>query len=211
MEIIKLNQHSQEKILSRAERILQSDGIIIAPTDTVYGILGNATDGAVIKKIFALKKRPQEKAFPIFVASITTARKYAYISDKKAEFLESVWPGPVTVIFQDKERLPQVLTSSRGTLGIRIPNHPLLLELLSRLEFPLAQTSANISTKPPARNLEEIKNYFEAEKTKPDLIIDGGAVTTKQSTVIDYTSPNPIVVRTGLMSKKEFDRTLGSM
>ncbi len=246
MTTMKLTQNSLKKILSLAEKILRSGGILICPTDTVYGILGDATNRDAIKKIFALKTRSAEKKFPIFVKDIPTARKFAYIADAKAKFLEKVWlapletarpegpsgaqararsltgPGPLTVVLHHKEKLPKILTPHQsklgagqagglGTIGIRIPNHPFLLELLSRLDFPLVQTSANISGKPPAKNIKEIKEYFGKERLKPELIIDGGQIDGTQSTVIDFTGNEPILLRTGAISKLELDRLLSGL
>ncbi len=239
-----------KKVLSQTERILRSGGIVISPTDTVYGILGDATNAEAIKKMFALKQRPQEKAFPIFVKDIATARKYAYISDAKAKFLEKAWLAPLeisrpkaaaaaptggrisngaralTVVFQHKEKLPKILVGGLGTIGIRIPDHEFLLKLLARLDFPLAQTSANVSGKPPAKTTKEIKIYFNDSCGRirvagvkgggalfacPDLLIDGGEINGKPSTVIDFTGKEPIVLRAGLLSKSELDRLLNSV
>lgn len=235
MIVLKLSSANEDKLLAKSEKILRSGGVIILPTDTVYGILGDATNAGAIKKIFALKRRPQEKAFPVFVKSIAEARKYAYISDAKTKFLEKVWPGPletaspedppgapartrsltgpgaVTVVFQHKEKLPKVLTGGLGTIGIRIPDHKFLHTLLTRLDFPLAQTSANVSGLPPAKSLEDIKKYFGKSKIKPDLVIDGDEINGEQSTVIDFTGKDPIILRTGLVSKSELDHLLGNM
>lgn len=206
MEVLTLDESSQEQILSHAERILRSGGIVVGPTDTVYGIFADATDPAAIQKVFSLKNRPNEKAFPIFVKGITTARHYAYISDAKAKILRQIWPGPVTAIFHHKEKLPKILTGELDTIGIRIPRHSFLLELLSRLDFPLLQTSANISTKPPATAILEISAYFAVHE--PDLVIDGGIIAGSVSTVVDFTGENPRILRTGIVSKEELDRTL---
>lgn len=207
----RLSVKSEIKLLAKSENILRSGGIMVSPTDTVYGILGDATNAEAIKKIFALKQRPQEKAFPVFVKSIAEARKYAYISDAKAKFLEKVWPGAMTIIFQHKEKFPKILTGGLNTIGIRIPNHPFLLKLLARLDFPLAQTSANVSGLPPAKSMYEVKRYFEKSKVKPDLVIDGGEIRGEQSTVIDFTGSEQIILRSGLTSKSELDRLLNSM
>lgn len=225
MKAVKLTEKNSKKILSEAERILRSEGIIIVPTDTVYGIVGRADDASVIRKILALKQRPQERAFPIFVKNVAEARKLAFIADAKAKFLEHFWPGPVTVVFQHKEKLPKVLTPHRsdlrsegaglagglGTIAMRIPDSPFLLELLSRLDFPLAQTSANISEKPPAKNVKEIKEYFGKAKIKPDLVVDGGELQGKSSTVIDYTGKEPMILRTGVITREDLDQILESM
>ncbi|QQG44962.1 MAG: threonylcarbamoyl-AMP synthase [Candidatus Sungiibacteriota bacterium] len=206
-----MSEKNFRKVLSLTEKILLSGGVLIGPTDTVYGIFGDATKSEVIKKMFAMKKRPEEKAFPIFVKDVAAARKYVYISDAKTKFLEKVWPGPVTAVFHHKEKLPKILTKEFDTLGIRIPSHPFLLELLSRLDFPLAQTSANISGKPPAKNTSTIKRYFEKEKVKPDLVVDGGELSGRPSAVVDFSGTGPILLRSGLVDKRELDRILGIM
>lgn len=207
----KFNSKNYTKILSKAERILRSGRIVIAPTDTVYGILGDATRAEMIKKIFEIKGRPHEKALPIFVKDIAAARKYAYISDAKAKFLEKVWPGAVTAVFHHKEKLPKILTGGLDTIGIRIPDNPFLLELLALLDFPLVETSANVSGRPPAKNIKEVKEYFGKSKMKPDLVVDGGTLTGKASTVIDFTAREPVILRTGLVSRSELDRILGGL
>ena len=185
--------------------VLRNGGIVIGPTDTVYGIFGDATKKQVIEKIFALKQRPLEKAFPIFVKDIEMARCYAYISDSKAKFLEKIWPGAITVIFHHKGKLSHVLTAGRDTIGIRISNHLFFLELLSQLDFPLVQTSANISGKKPAKNLKEIQEYFSGGEFKPDLIIDEGELAGSPSVIADYTKENLRLVRSGWISKTELD------
>ncbi len=210
MKIVRLQQKSDKKILSRAGRILRSGGIVVVPTDTVYGIVGAATSVAAITKIFAMKGRSQEKVFSIFVKDIETSRKYAYISDAKAKFLEKMWPGPMIVVFKSKEKLPKILTGKNDTIGIRIPNNPFILELLARLDFPLVQTSANIFSKPPAKNLKEIIEYFGGAEVKPDLVIDIGLLDGKSSAVIDFTGKEPLVLRTGVLRKSELDQLLSS-
>ena len=188
---------------------MKSGGVIIGPSDTVYGIYANACDEKAVKKIFEIKKRAPEKALPIFVKDVATARKLAYIDDRKARFLEKVWPGSVTVVFHHKGKLPRILTGGLDTIGIRIPNHPFLLEFLRRIDLPLAQTSANISGRAPILSIEEIEGG-ELRKTKlVDLIVDGGELPNRSSTVVDFTRGEPAILRVGIITKKELDEALG--
>lgn len=203
METISLNEINLSAAIAKAVAVLQVGDIVIGPTDTVYGIFGNAANEEAIKKIFALKQRSQEKALPIFIKDIMMARQYAYISDAKVKFLEKIWPGAVTVIFHHKGKLPKILTPEKNTIGLRIPDHSLLIELLARLDFPLIQTSANISGKPPAKNLKEIEEYFYLQELKPDLVIDAGEIFSASSAVIDFTRNEPIIVRSGVITKKD--------
>mgnify|MGYP003394372068 CR=1 FL=1 len=206
MNIARLSEDNYFGVFAEAEKILNSGGVIIAPTDTVYGILGRADDAKTIKKIFALKKRKDTEALPVFVKDIAQARHYAYNSDAKAKFLERVWPGKVTVVFHHKEKLPEVLTAGKDTIGLRIPNENFLLKLLEQVEFPIAQTSANIAGKSPAQNKDEIKSYFTDPKNQPDLVVDGGEISGQSSTVINFTGAEPTILRTGMMSREDFDR-----
>ncbi|OHA03862.1 MAG: threonylcarbamoyl-AMP synthase [Candidatus Sungbacteria bacterium RIFCSPHIGHO2_02_FULL_52_23] len=208
MKTILLTDDSFASALAEAKRVLMAGGVVIAPTDTVYGILGDATNERAIRAMFAIKRRPAEKAFPIFVKDIADAKRFAYISDPKAKFLERVWPGAVTATFQHKGKLPVLLTGGRDTIGIRMPDHQLLLKLLAELSAPLAQTSANISSESPAKTAEEAIRYFEKSDIKPDLVIDGGRVPGVSSTVIDCTGVSPLILRTGIMTKQELDRVL---
>lgn len=205
MKIISLAELNQSVAVTLVEGVLRDGGIAAVPTDTVYGLIADATNDAAIRRMFAIKKRLQEKAFPIFVKDVAAARRYAYISDAKMRFLEKVWPGQVTVVFQHKEKLPPVLTGGLSTLGIRIPDHPFLSQLLGRLDSPLAQTSANISDQPPAKTAAEVAAYFEKEKEQPDFLVDGGAVPGAASTVIDFTGAEPLIARAGPLSKAKLD------
>lgn len=210
MEFIQLEKSNMGQVVSQAERIIRAGGTIIAPTDTVYGLLANAKDDGAVKKMFRIKKRLQEKAFPVFVRDISEARKLAYISDSKAKFLEGIWPGPFTLVFYHKRKLSDFLTGDLATIGIRICKHPFISGLLDRLEIPLAQSSANISDKPPAKNISELKQYFKDSQALPDLVIDDGDISSSVSTVIDFTRDKPIILRTGLIPIKELDRILKS-
>jgi len=208
MEIHKLQSEIQGKILVRAEEILKSGGVVVVPTDTVYGLVCDATNAAAMKKIFAIKRRSAKKSLLLFVRDIAMARRFAYISDKKVKFLERVWPGATTVVFDHKEKLSKIVTGGKDSLGFRIPDHEFLQALLVRINVPLAQTSANISGDAPLESFDEIKKQFSAVKIKPDAIIDAGRILGKPSMILDYTGNDLVVIRMGVMSKAQFDKLL---
>ncbi len=211
MNILELHGDTFSHTVSEAERVLRSGGLVISPTDTVYGILGDAASESALSKMFALKNRPAQKAFPVFVRDIAMARRYAYISDAKAVFLERVSPGSVTVVFHRKDKLPKALTGGLDTIGVRIPDHAFLAELLRQLDTPVAQTSANISKEPPAQDIARIKTYFEKSQTPPDLVVDAGKIIGRPSTVVDCTGATPILLRAGIMTKEELDELFSNM
>ena len=208
MQIVKLTEKTYKRIPVRAEDILKKGGAVIGPSDTVYGLYCDATNSEAVRKIFKIKKRAPEKALPIFVKDIATARKLAYIDDRKAKFLEKVWPGAATVVFYHKGKLPHVLTGGLETVALRIPDHPFLLELLNRLDFPLAQSSANISGRAPIRFPDSALALWKSEPLI-DLVIDAGALGDQPSTVVDFTKDKPIMLRAGIITKKELDQALG--
>lgn len=195
-EIITLTPETEEKILARTVRVLRNGGLVVSPTDTVYGILGNAQNEDAIQKIFALKRRNRRKALGVFVRDIPAARRLAEIDDRKARFLERVWPGAVTVIFYKKAVLPDSLTGSLPTIGIRVPTHPFLLKLLDAVSFSIVQTSANISGETPIQTVSEAWERLGSEGLI-DLCIDGGALSSEQSTAVDFTGETPVITRAG--------------
>ena len=209
MNTILLDDSSYHAALLQTEQVIRAGGIAAVPTDTIYGLAGDATDERVLEKLFALKQRPKEKPFPIFVKDIAAARWFAYISDAKARFLEKVWPGAVTVLFDHKGKIPMALTAGRGSIGMRIPDHRFVRGLLEKLPFPLVETSANVSGRPPAENSAEVKSYFpEAAGESDFFIVDAGPLEAVPSAVVDFTRDEPIIVRSGMMSKKELDMLL---
>lgn len=207
MRRIALLEAASTAPIEAAAAIAQGD-VVVVPTDTVYGLVCDARNDRAIRRIFAMKERPEEKAFPVFVKDIAMARRYAYISDAKAKFLERVWPGAVTVVFHHKEKLPPVLTGGKDTLGMRIPDHSFLSDVLGRLDVPLAQTSANISDMPAARSCEEAEAYFRDAKERPDIVVDGGTLPGNSSTVIDFTGAAPLLLRAGPIAKQDLDALL---
>jgi L-threonylcarbamoyladenylate synthase len=208
MDVITFSQENRFAAILRSLEILRSGGTVVAPTDTVYGILCDAGNESAIRKIFAIKNRPGEKAFPVFVKDIAAARRIAYISDAKVRALGQIWPGPVTIVFHHKEKLPKVLTGGLDTIGIRVPHHPFLSELLNRFDGVLAQTSANLSGKPPAKNRADIEAYFHDAPQSPDLFIDAGEISGSASTVFDFTRAEPRILRMGIFGKEKLEQTL---
>ena len=208
MELITLQENNQQEVVEKVACALRGGKIVAVSTDTVYGFIADATNQEAIERMYALKDRTPEKAFPVFVRDIAMARWFAYVSDAKAKFLENVWPGQVTTIFNHKEKLPNVLTAGRDTIGMRVPNSSFLSALLDHINIPVAQSSANISGMPPAMTTEEIIASFEARKQKPDVVIDGGKLSGMPSTIIDFTSQEPRIIRSGLVNKEELDGLL---
>jgi len=175
------------KLITEIVDIIKNGGVIAMPTDTVYGLVCDATNKEAVRKIFEIKKREESKPISIFINSIKMARKYVKIEKAQEECLKT---GD-TCIFSSKERM-----SLNRTLGIRLPKSELIMQIIKKLKVPLAQTSANISGQLPINNIREINLLFKKQETQPDLIIDAGNLLEhKASKVIDLTSDEPKIIR----------------
>lgn len=195
MRIIKLSP----KALSEAVVFLKKGGVVICPTDTVYGFLADASNKKAVEKIYKIKKRPKSKPLSLFVKDVTMAQKIALINEKQAKMLKKYWPGKYTFILA--RRFPEVgprgtlrlYGLSKDTVGIRIPKHLFLQKLLKKVNRPLAQTSVNISTQEPLNKIGDIIKQFGK---KDVLIIDGNDLKkAKPSKIIDLTKNKNNILR----------------
>lgn len=167
-------------------KVIREGGVVICPTDTVYGLICDATNKKAVEKIFKIKKRPKTKPLPIFVKDIKMAKEFAEIDKNQEEFLKSVWPGAVTVILKRRKGV-KLYGVAKNTIAIRIPKYKLLLGLAKQCNCPLTGTSANISGQPASGNIKEVLRQFQNKKYQPDLVIDAGILPGKPSKVIDLT------------------------
>lgn len=188
--------------------IIKRDGIVVFPTETVYGIGGNALSENVIKNIYNIKKRPQEKALNILVKNKEKIKKYAYISNElEEEIIDKFMPGPITIILKKrKSQIPDLLTGNNDTIGIRIPDNDIVKKILEKCNLPIAAPSANISGKPSSIRLEDIKPDFDG---KVDAFIDGGKCKQNiSSTIVKVIDGNIKILREGIISIKDINEKI---
>jgi len=186
-----------EKINTIAKE-LKKGKVIICPTDTVYGLLAEAINKKAVEKIFEIKKRPKNKALPIFVRDLKMAKELAKIDKNQEKFLKSVWPGKVTVVLKRKEKgeKQKIYGVDKKTIALRTPNYKLILDLLKKTNKPLIGTSANISNQAASGNIKEVLKQFAGQKLQFDLIIDAGNLPkSKASIVIDLIASPPKILR----------------
>ena len=174
-------------MLKIAVKIIKEGGVVICPTDTVYGLLADATNKKAVEKVFQIKKRPKDKPLPIFVKDIKMAKNLTKLSNKQEEFLKKIWPGAVTAVLKRRKGL-KLYGVAKNTIAIRIPKYGLLLSLAKQFNRPLTGTSANISGKPASGDIKEVLQQFKGKKHQPDLIVDAGILPGKPSKVIDLTT-----------------------
>jgi tRNA threonylcarbamoyl adenosine modification protein (Sua5/YciO/YrdC/YwlC family) len=166
--------------------------VVIYPTDTIYGIGCLADNCKAIERIYKIKKRKRDKPLLILVSSISMLNKYCYISEKQRNYLETVWPGPVSVILKSKGKLPSILSAKLRTLAARLPKNELLVTMIKNLGVPIVSTSLNLSNQ-PILGVNNLERYFPS--LCPDLIVyDGDAKRVKPSKLLDIRDINNIKI-----------------
>ncbi|HSE83776.1 MAG TPA: L-threonylcarbamoyladenylate synthase [Thermodesulfobacteriota bacterium] len=184
-----------------ASSILDKGGIIVYPTETLYGMGAIATNDESVKKIFEVKGRPHGKPIPILVRDRDMLAEFAEITEQAFVLIDKFLPGPLTLVLKEKKKLPALITAGTGKVAVRISRHPFVRQIFDLISEPLTSTSANISAGESLFSFDEIYKVF---KDKVDLVIDSGNLPpSKGSTVVDLTVEPPAVVREGDISKEE--------
>ena len=172
MKNMKLIKELTNESLKDIQEVLDRDGIIIFPTDTVYGIACNCYSIEGLKKLFSFKNRPLSKPINVLTDSIQKIELVAKnITPKEKELIEKYLPGDLTIILDKKEDVPDLLTANLKTVGVRIPNHKIALQILESYPYPLATTSVNLAGESPGI---EVSDFLEEFQEKVDIIVDGG-------------------------------------
>ncbi|MDP2741720.1 MAG: L-threonylcarbamoyladenylate synthase [bacterium] len=181
--------------LDKAIEIIKGGGVIVCPTDTVYGFIADATNKKAVEEIYKIKKRARSKPLPVFIRDIKMAWDIADISKDQEKVLKKYWPGKYTFILKIKKVI-KLYGQDKKTIALRIPKYKFLNTLLKKINKPLAQTSVNISGEPELKKIKEIIEKFENSKNKPDLIINGGdLLKSKPSKIIDLTKNKIKILR----------------
>jgi L-threonylcarbamoyladenylate synthase len=191
-------------MLDKIINTLREGGLVVLPSDTVYGLAVDATNQKAVNKLLLFKERWPGKAISVFVSDFKMAKDYAII-DKNAEIVYSnLIPGPFTLIVKGKHRLAKGIEAEDGSLGIRIPDNKLILELVKKYGKPITATSANLSGRKPHYSIESfLKTLSKKKKGMIDLIVDEGKLPkNKPSTVIDIREPEIKVLRRGELIAK---------
>ncbi len=195
MRIIKESDISIDDVVS----VLQKGGLVVFPTETLYGIGADATNANAVQKLNRYKKRPAGKPYSIAVCDISMARDYVTLNKSAVNIYNTFLPGPITVISKGKHKVAPGVESEAGTLGIRIPNYDFVIKLVKSFGKPITATSANASYKKRPYKISDIlENISKKQMALIDLIIDAGELPHNDpSTVVDTTYDNPAVLRQG--------------
>ena len=196
----------REAAISAAARALRGGEVVVIPTDTVYGVAADAFDPAAVRKLLAAKGRGREMPPPVLVSAAATVDALASdIPDWARALFVEFWPGPMTVVLHQQSSLQWDLGETRGTVAVRVPDHPLALEILGRTG-PLAVSSANKTGRPAALDADAAEEMLGADV---EAIVDGGAAPGGEaSTILDATAAEPRLLRLGALSVEKIDAVL---
>ena len=193
------SEHPEDRPLVLAAEVLQAGGVIVYPTDTLYGIGADALNPSAVNRVHVAKQRRDRKPLLVLVPDIdSVASLCGEIPPAARAMMEAFWPGPLTLVLPASQRVPEEVTQKTGTVGIRVPSSSLCIRLLHLTGRPIVSTSANISGGVPLRSMDEIEG---ALRPYVDLLIDAGTLReSAPSTVVNATGKVPRLIREGAIS-----------
>lgn len=185
-------------------RILNNNGVISVPTDTVFGLCAKVSSQTAYNKLIKIKNRPLDKSFPIMCADLKQINKVAIVTETAGKIINEFMPGPITIILKRKPYLPEYITNGKDTIAIRMATSKDLENILREIDNPVFMTSANQSGEPVCTNLDEI------EKNCPllDAMVEGNVLFGKASTIIDCSQDEISVLREGPISLEQIKKIL---
>ena len=205
----KLSLDIQEQI-EKGISILKQGGLVAFPTDTVYGLGAWANNEQAVEQVYRVKERPRNMALPLLLADISQIDEVAEPVPPIVWLLaHNFLPGALTIVLHKSNLVPDIITAGGITVAVRIPAHPIPIALAQGLGAPIVGTSANLSGKPSALTADEVYSQFG---NKIDLVIDGGRCPGgRESTIIDVTEEEPVILREGAISREELKQVCGSI
>ena len=209
--ILKIDpENFKDEELEEACKILRSNGLVAFPTETVYGLGGDALHPEASSKIYAAKGRPSDNPLIVHIADKESIYDIAdEVSEKAEKLADAFWPGPMTMIYHKKDKVPYSTTGGLDTVAIRMPSHPVAMELIRRSGVYIAAPSANTSGRPSPTKAEHV---IEDLSGKIDMIIDGGSVGIGlESTIIDVSGDIPVILRPGYITAAMIEEVVGEV
>jgi L-threonylcarbamoyladenylate synthase len=196
------------KDIDKAVALLKNNKQVAIPTETVYGLAGNIFSEQAIRGIFENKKRPLYNPLIVHIHSVTELEKYARtIPEKALQLAHAFWPGSLTLVLPKKDHVPDLITAGKDTVALRVPNHPVTLALLEKLDFPLAAPSANPFGSISPTTAQHVASYFPDHL---ELILDGGPCQKGiESTIVGFDQEKPVIYRLGSISVEEIEAIVG--
>lgn len=210
-KIIRIDpDHIDEQAIGEAGEIIKRGGLVAFPTETVYGLGGDALNPEASKKIYASKGRPSDNPLIVHIADLEHLFPIAEEVPEKAKLLASKWwPGPLTMIFRKTELVPYETSGGLDTVAVRFPNHPVALTLIRASGGYIAAPSANTSGRPSPTTARHVAEDLDG---RIDMILDGGEVRIGlESTIVDFTEEVPVILRPGYINQEMLKEILGEV
>lgn len=210
-KMITVDEANMDKeLLKEAGRILASGGLVAFPTETVYGLGGNALNPEASRKIYAAKGRPSDNPLIVHIADMESLEKIvAEVPEAARKLAKAYWPGPLTMIFKKNDSVPMETTGGLDSVAVRMPSHPAALALIRAAGGYVAAPSANTSGRPSPTLAEHVR---EDLGDKIDMILDGGMVGIGlESTIVDFTEQIPTILRPGYLNREMLEEVLGEV
>jgi tRNA threonylcarbamoyl adenosine modification protein (Sua5/YciO/YrdC/YwlC family) len=193
--ILKINpQNPQKRLINQVVALLEDGAIIAYPTDTFYGIGCDLLNRRAIEKIYQIKKRPYHKPFSFICSDLKNISQYTKLTDYGYKTMKRLLPGPYTFILEGTKLVPKIMQTKRKTVGIRVPDNRICLDIVEKLGRPIISTSALVKEDEPLMDPYEIEQVFGS---RLDLVVDGGGVAGEPSSVISLIDDIPEVIRKG--------------
>lgn len=207
---IDLRDNKDYAKLEQAGKIIQEGGLVLFPTETVYGIGANGLDEEAVKKIYLSKGRASDNPLILHIANFEMLPQIAQnISELEKRLMQAFWPGPFTIILNRTNIVPDIVTAGLETVGIRMPSGEIAKKLIEYAKVPIAAPSANISGRPSGTNLEDI---YDELKDKMDFIINGGSTEVGlESTVVRVIDNVPHILRPGKITAEDIKKVAGNV
>lgn len=203
-------QNINTQYMKEAGAILEKGGLVAFPTETVYGLGGNALDANASRKIYAAKGRPSDNPLIVHIADEKELFDIARdVPENAKKLMKAFWPGPLTMIFRKKEGIPYETTGGLETVAVRMPDHKVALEMIKAAGVPIAAPSANTSGRPsPTKAAHVIEDLYG----RIEMILDGGSVGIGiESTILDMTASPPMILRPGFITKSMLKSVIGEV
>ena len=199
---------TDDKGITEAARILKEGGLVAFPTETVYGLGANAMDDEAVSKVYAAKGRPSDNPMIVHVAKPQDLTLLTdNITDDMKKLAENFWPGPLTMVVQAKPQVSRITTGGLDTVAVRIPDNETTLKLIETAGMPLAGPSANLSGHPSPTSSNHVYDDLQG---RIDAVIQGEICKVGiESTVVDMTSPAPVILRPGIVTAEDLEKVLG--
>jgi len=188
------------RVIGEAAAVIRQGGLIVIPTDTAYGLAGNPLDKSVVNRILDIKERKEKQGMPILAASISDVYEICNLSEVAKTLATAFWPGGLTLILKALRNFPKGVIGPNNTLAVRVPNHPIALQVIRESGTFVTGTSANRLNEPSPRTAE---NAIAQVGEEVDLVLDAGSTYhSKDSTIVDCTIDPPQLIRVGVVDNE---------